>query len=314
MNAITYKQYGTTEVLEWTKAADPIAKIGHVIVEVKAAALNPIDCEIRKGKMRFIPGQRLPKIPGSDFAGIILEVGKGVKNFTIGDSVYGMSAPIIGGSYAEKMKIMASGIAKIPASLSFEEAAGIPLVAQTALQGMRDLGELKKRQKIFVHGGSGGVGTVAIQIAKYYDTEVHTSCSFRNIDLCENLGADKVVDYTKQDITKVEEAFDLFFDVFGNMPFKRVKHLLKPKGKHVSTIPSPINFINTFLTSFSLGKKTKIVMVKSKTKDLSTINKMIESGHLKPIIDQVYSLKEAKEAQDYLETRRAKGKIILKIN
>ncbi|MEM6806929.1 MAG: NAD(P)-dependent alcohol dehydrogenase, partial [Bacteroidota bacterium] len=184
--------------------------------------------------------------------------------------------------------------------------------ALTAFQALRDLAKVKAGHKVYLHGASGGVGVYAIQIAKAMGAEVTASCSYRNTDRLLALGADKVIDYTKEDIVKVPGKFHLFYDIYGNQSYGKSKHLLTSRGYYVSTIPSPANFLASFFTFFA-RKKAKVVLVKSLTKDLDDLSQMIEKEQLKSVIDQVFTLKEAVKAQEYLETRRAKGKILLEI-
>ena len=312
MKAIVYRKYGKPEVLELADIPQPEIKAHEVLVEVHAAALNPVDCEIRKGRARIATGNKFPRIPGSDFSGKIVEKGASVQGFEIGEEVYGMSKTLKGGSYAEYLAIPAAEIGRKPEGLNVKEAASIPLAALTALQGMRDLAKVSAGQKVFLHGASGGVGVYAIQIAKALGARVTATCSYRNVDRLKALGADEVVDYTKGNILHNEHRFHLFYDIYGNQSFRKTKHLLEASGVYVSTIPTPQNFLWEFLSFFS-AKKAKVVVVKSLTEDLDFLRKMVDSGHLKAIIDKTYPMEKAQEAQEYQESRRAKGKILLEI-
>ena len=313
MQAIAYHHYGSSQVLRAEQLAQPVPGTGQVLVRVRAAALNPVDCEIRRGSLRLLSGWRFPKVPGSDFAGEIVEVGAAVDHFEPGERVYGMSPPLRGGSYAEYLAIEPGKLARMPAALSFEAAAALPLVALTALQALRDLVRIKPGQRVFIHGGSGGVGTVAIQIAKYLDAQVMTTCSYRNLELVHALGADEVIDYTKTDVTNIEGGYDCYFDVYGNMPFHRVKHLLRPKGVHVSTIIDPGNFLMAFWTRLRPGRQARVVVVRSRSNDLELIRQLVENEQLSPVVDRTFPLEAAADAQAYLETRRASGKVVLQI-
>lgn len=312
MKAVVYRKYGNPDVLELADIPQPKIKADEVLVEVHAAALNPIDCEIRKGRARIATGNKFPRIPGSDFSGKIVEKGASVQAFEIGQEVYGMSKTLKGGAYAEFIAIKATEIGLKPVGLNFKEAASLPLAALTALQGMRDLASLKAGQKVFLHGASGGVGVYAIQIAKALGARITATCSYRNLDRLKALGADEVIDYTKGNILHNEARFHLFYDIYGNQSFLKTKHLLTSAGSYVSTIPSPQNFFLEFL-SFLSRKKAKVVIVKSLTKDLDVLGEMVERGQLKSIIDKEYSMEEAGKAQEYQESRRAKGKILLEI-
>lgn len=313
MQAITYHKYGSADVLQLEERPRPAVGRNEVLVRIRAAALNPVDCEIRRGMLRPVSSFGLPRIPGSDFAGEVVETGPGVRHLGSGDPVYGMAPPLSGGAYAGYIALKSDKLASMPKGISFEEAASVPLVALTALQALRDLAHIKAGQEVFIHGGSGGVGTVAIQLAKFFEARVTTSCSYRNTELVRDLGADEVIDYTKQDLTKLEKKYDIYFDVYGNMPFRRVKHLIRPKGRHVTTIISPVNFLTAFRTRMRPGKQARVVVVKSKAADLELIREIIEAGQLKPVVDKTYPLAEAAAAQKYLETKRASGKVVLKV-
>lgn len=313
MQAITYHKYGSADVLQLEERPRPVVGSGEVLVRIRAAALNPVDCEIRRGMLRPISSFGFPRIPGSDFAGEVVEAGPGVKHLGPGDPVYGMASPLSGGAYAEYIALKKDQLALMPKGITFEEAAAVPLVALTALQALRDLAHIKAGQEVFIHGGSGGVGTVAIQLAKFFDARVTTSCSYRNTELVRELGADEVIDYTKQDLTKLENKYDIYFDVYGNMPFRRVKHLIRPKGRHVTTIIAPVNFLTAFWTRLRPGKQARVVVVKSKAADLELIREIVEAGQLKPVVDKTYPLADAAAAQKYLETKRASGKVVLKV-
>ena len=311
MKAILQHRYGPASVLQMGEAPKPIPRSGEVLVRIQAAALNPVDCEMRKGHFWPLSGIRFPRIPGSDFAGVVESTGTGVTGQKPGDAVYGFSPTYRGGSYAAYIAIPARAIACKPESLSFGEAAGIPLAAQTALQALRNLGHLQAGQSVFIHGASGGVGKFAVQIAAILGAQVHASCSFRNTEAVKALGAETVIDYTQNDIRKLGREYDIFFDVYGNMPLPRVWHQVAKRGIHISTIPSPVNF---WRAANPLSKrKTRVVLVRSVTADLDLLSNWVEEGKLASIIDRTYPLEQAREAHEYLETRRATGKIVLNI-
>lgn len=313
MQAIVYHTYGPPQVLRAEQLDRPAASGGQLLVRVRAAALNPVDCEIRRGSLRLLSGWRFPKVPGSDFAGEVVEAGAGGPRYRPGERVYGMVPPLRGGSYAEYLAVEPGKLARMPAGLSFEAAASLPLAALTALQALRDLAHVKAGQRVFIHGGSGGVGTVAIQIAKYLDARVTTTCSYRNLELVHALGADEVIDYTTTDVTGIEGGYDCYFDVYGNMPYRRVKHLLQPRGVHVSTIIAPANFLTALWTRLRPGRQARVVVVRSRSKDLELIRQLVENEQLTPIVDRTFPLEAAADAQAYLETRRASGKVVLQI-
>lgn len=312
MKAVVYSKYGGPEVLKLEDIPEPVPGQGEVLVKIHAAALNPVDLVLQKGKFRFLGGQAFPKVPGSDFAGEIVAVGGNVKKWKIRDRVYGMTRVQIGGAYSEYIKISSGEIGRIPGSLSYIEAAGFPLAAQTTLQALRNHGRIKPGQKVLINGASGGVGVFGTQIAKAIGARITAICSYRNIKMVESLGADEVIDYTTTDILALPEKYDIFYDVYGNKSYHKVKHLLTPSGRYISTIPRLSNFVDQFTTALS-SRRARVVMVKSRTADLDLLNVWISSGQLKPVVDKVYPLKDAGLAQQYLATRRAKGKVILEV-
>jgi 2-desacetyl-2-hydroxyethyl bacteriochlorophyllide A dehydrogenase len=311
MKAIIYPKYGPAEVMQLAERPIPEPGKDEVLVKIEAAALNPIDYVIRSGHMWPVTGFRFPKIPGSDFAGGIKKIGAEVINFQIGELVYGFSPTVLGGACAEYVVVKAKAIAPMPAGLNFQEAAALPLAALTAMQAMRDLAQMQAGQSVFLHGASGGVGQLAIQIAKVMGLKVSASCSFRNIEMLKSLGADEVIDYTQNDIRKLGRTFDLFFDVYGNMPLGKVWHQINASGVHVSTIPSPLNFLQQ-VNPFA-KRRNRVVVVQSRREDLLLLKNWVENGAVKPIIDRVYPLEEVVAAHHYQESKRARGKVILQV-
>ncbi|MEM7370544.1 MAG: NAD(P)-dependent alcohol dehydrogenase [Bacteroidota bacterium] len=310
MRAITYNQYGSADVLETVKMARPIAKADQVLVRIHAAALNPIDYQMRRGRFHPFVRTRFPRIPGSDFAGIIAEIGSKVTNMKVAEEVYGMAKTSVGGSYAEYIAIHPAEIARKPASISFVEAASLPLAALTSLQALRDLGNIRPGMQVLINGASGGVGVFGVQLAKTFGASVTAVCSHRNVELVKALGADRIIDYTQQNIRQLDDAFDIFYDAYGNQSYSKIKHLLTSNGRYISTIPSLRNFRHRLFTFFS-RKKARVVLVSSTTRDLDELRMLVEAGELRPVIDQEFLLEQAREASLYLETRRAKGKVVL---
>lgn len=311
MKAIRYHRYGPADVMALEEVPVPRPGAREVLVKVHATALNPVDCEIRKGRLSFLLW-RFPRIPGSDFSGEVVAVGSKVRGFHPGDLVYGMSPAFQGGAYAEYVSVRRDRLAFKPTTLGFGEAAGIPLAALTALQSLRDLADLQRGQKVFIHGASGGVGIFAIQLAHQMGAHVTASSSARNLDFIRSLGADVCLDYATTDIAALPERFDVFFDVYGNHSFGRVHHLLTPAGTHVTTIPTIKNISRHFLRPFA-AQKAKMVAVQSRRDDLDHLRILCDRGLLKTITDRIFPLAQAVEAQEFLETRRARGKVVLEV-
>lgn len=312
MKSVYFEQYGKPEVLKIGDLPEPKPKANEVLIQVKAAAINPKDCLVRKGKFKIATGNRFPQQLGHDLAGVIVAKGKSVNQYEIGQQIFGMCNGWKARCYAELAAIDAQEIFLMPPQLSYEEAASIPLAALTALQAMRDLGKLQSGQSILINGASGGVGVYALQIAKILGANITAVSSAKNHELCYSLGAHKMIDYHQEDLLKIGQKFDLFFDVFGNYHFQKVRHLLKPKGRYVSTVPNTKNVLNVFKT-LPFAQKSKLVVVKSKAKDLIHLHKYVEEGKLKPVIDACYPLEEVQAAHTYVETRRARGKVILQV-
>ncbi|MEM6347824.1 MAG: NAD(P)-dependent alcohol dehydrogenase [Bacteroidota bacterium] len=312
MNAIFYQQYGDTSVLAYGEQPIPNPGPKEVLIKVHASALNPIDCEVRKGSFKVVTGKRFPRIPGCDFAGEIIAKGAKVKPFQVGDLVYGMSKTYRGGAHAEYITMNPNEIGLKPPALSMVEAAALPLAALTSLQALRDLAQIQAGQKVLLNGASGGVGVFAIQLAKAMGANVHATCSHRNIELVQSLGVDHAIDYTQTDIRASKERYEVIYDIYGNQSFPRIKHLLTTQGRHITTIPSAKNFRRQYIRRF-FKRSTQVVLVVSSTKDLATLAQYVHEGKLRPVIDRVLPLEEAAKAQAYLETRRAKGKVVLQI-
>ncbi len=312
MRAIVYDRYGPPEVLESRLFPTPQPGPGEVLISVRAAALNPKDSLVRKGKFRRITGDKFPRLLGFDVAGVVHALGPGVTGLRPGDEVFGMKNGWAGGTVAEEVCLEVGELAPKPKSASFEDAAAVPLAALTALQALRDEAGLKKDQRVLIHGASGGVGVYAIQLAKLLGGQVTTTSSERNLELCRNLGAHETLDYTKQTGLEQEGRWDVFFDVFGNRSFGQVRRALTPKGTYVSTVPSVRIAVQHGLTRF-FGKRARLVVVKSNRGDLELLAKWIDEGKLKPVVDRVVSFGEVAAAQAHIETKRARGKVVIRI-
>lgn len=311
MRAIAHHQFGNATVLRPGTLPVPHCTPDSVQIRVFAAALNPIDIEVRNGHFRLFSGRRFPRIPACDFAGEIVATGSRVRDFQVGQRVFGMRPTLRGGALGEYLCMKTTGIGLIPESLSWEEAAGLPLAALTALQSLRDLVGVQAGARVLINGASGGVGVFAIQIARAMGATVVGVCSHRNLGLVTKLGADEVIDYTQTDLRQTDRQFDVIFDVYGNQSFPRIRHLLVPGGRHVTTIPSPRNFRYALMSRFQ-REHARVVMVRSLTADLDQLSAWIRTGDLRPVIDRVYEITAATEAFEYLETRRARGKVVLR--
>jgi NADPH:quinone reductase-like Zn-dependent oxidoreductase len=313
MKAIQFDRYGAPSVLTCREVERPVYGPEELLVRVRAAGVNPKDCLVRKGKFRWFTGRRFPLGLGHDFAGTMEAAGRQVDAFQIGDAVYGMTNGWKGRTYAEFVAVRVSEIALKPADLSFEEAAAVPLAAQTALQALRDLGRVTPSHRVLINGAAGGVGTFAIQIARILGAQVTAVCSGRNADMVRRLGADQVIDYTREDLRQLSDPVDVFFDVFGNRRFPEIRPTLTPRGRFISTVPGLPILKWGLLSRMSSGPKAHLVVVKSRAADLQTLSAWIEAQLLSPVVDRAYPLEEVQKAHAYIETKRARGKVVLTI-
>ena len=326
MKAVVYTNYGSPDVLEIRDVKKPVPNDDQILIKVRAAAVNPLDWHFMEGTpyiMRLMgTGLRKPKIPrlGVDVAGQVEAVGKNVTQFKPGDEVFGGKT----GAFAEYVCARADrAVVLKPASLTFEQAASIPIAAITALQGLRDKGHVQPGQKVLINGASGGVGTFAVQIAKSLGAEVTGVCSTRNLELVRSLGADHVIDYTKEDFTKSDERYDVILDNVGTQPLSGFRHALKPKGICVmiggggpndgGLIGPLARPIKALLLSPFISQKMGMFMADLTKEDLTILGDLMQSGKVKPVIDRTYPLSQIAEAMRYLEAGHARGKVIITI-
>ncbi len=313
MKAAILTSYGTAEVLEISDVPKPQLQADEVLVHVHAAAVNPKDTFIRKGRFRWFSGDRFPMLAGFDFAGEVSEVGAMVKVTKVGDAVYGMLDGWQGGTFAEYVAVKANQLSQKPEILTFEEAAAMPLVSLTALQALRDKARIKEGQEVCINGASGGVGSMAVQIANIHKAIVTAISAKHNHDFLHQLGAIECIDYHHADITKNEPRFNIFFDVFGNQRFKAIKPILKDSGVWVSTVVQPHVFLSVAKTMFFSRKKAKLVVVKSSREDLTKVREWVEAGEFKPIVHEIYPLEKIREAYAQQETKHTRGKVVIRI-
>lgn len=313
MRAVMINRFGGPEVLEIVDMNPPEPAPDEVLVRVQCAALNPKDVVVRKGKLWLFSGRKFPLLLGHDVAGQIVAVGKKVKDFAPGDAIFGMINAWTAGAYAEYAAMKTNEIALKPAQLSFAEAAAMPLAAQTSLQALRDLGRVKAGNRVLINGASGGVGTFAVQIAHLLGAHVTAVSSTKNHDLCRSLGADEVVDYRHTTFSQFQGTFDVFYDVFGNQNVKTVRHLLHRQSIYIDTIPSPSMVLRTLLGPV-VHPQAKLVVVKSRRRDLELLSTWVEQGLLRPVIDRTFDFEQVAEGHRYLETKRAVGKVILNVS
>jgi NADPH:quinone reductase-like Zn-dependent oxidoreductase len=319
MKAIVYTKYGSPDVLELKEVEKPTPKDDEVLIQIHAASVNAYDWHFLTADIfliRLMGGGLLkPKNTrlGADIAGRVEAVGRNVKQFQPGDEVFGM----VRGGFAEYACALENALALKPPNLSFAEAAAVPMAAVTALQGLRDTGQIQPGQEVLINGASGGVGTFAVQIAKSFGAEVTAVCSTRNLDQARSLGANHVIDYTKEDFTQSGQQYDLILAANGYHSLSAYKRALTPKGIYVMAGGSTAQIFQAMLLgswmSETGGKKMGGVSAKRSQKDLVFLRELVEAGKVVPVIDRRYPLSEAAEALRYLGEGHARGKIVITV-
>jgi NADPH:quinone reductase-like Zn-dependent oxidoreductase len=324
MKAFIYTKYGPPDVLQLIEVEKPTPKEDEVLVKVLAASVNQYDWHLLTADVflvRLMGGGLLkPKNTkvGADMAGRVEAVGSNIRQFRPGDEVFGDVAPWGGGSFAEYVAVPESALALKPANLSFEEAAAVPIAAITALQGLRDQGQIQPGQKVLIQGASGGVGTFAVQIAKSFEVEVTAVCSTRNLDMVRSIGADHVIDYTQEDFTQNGQQYDLILAVNGYHPISAYQRALSPKGIYVMAGGTMAQIFQAMLLgprmSKTEGKKLRDVSAKASQKDLVILKELIEADKVVPVIDKKYSFSEIPDALRYLGEGHARGKVVITVD
>ncbi len=312
MRAIVIEKYGGPDVLREASVPRPVPTRDQVLVRTRFIGVNPKDIIVRKGKFQVATGRRFPIIIGHDIAGEVVEAGVDA-DLAVGEAVYGMINDFAGRGYAEYAAVDADQLGRAPTSIDLRVAAAVPLAAQTALQALRDDGHVAQGHEVLINGSSGGVGVFAVQIAKILGANVTAVCSHRNIELVRELGADQVIDYGKTELVSLEQRFDAIFDVFGNYRFDKLKHLLKPHGTYVHTIPSARIFKDVART-FVRKQRAKLVIVRSRRSQLDWLRQQIDGGRLRVVLDRSFPLRDVADAHRYMETKRARGKVVLEVD
>ena len=324
MKAIVHTRYGPPDELQLKEVEKPVPKDDEVLIRIHATTVTTSDCNIRN--FTFVPkvfllpsrmqfGFKEPRINilGLDLAGEIEAVGKDVRRFKEGDQVFGTPEPALG-AHAEYICIPEDGVLTIkPANTTWEEAAPIPVAGNTALYFVRDLGNIQAGQEVLINGASGGIGTFAVQLAKYYGAEVTGVCSTTNVELVKSLGADKVIDYTKQDFTNTGQTYDVIFDAVGKSSFSRCKSSLKKKGIYLVTLPKLAVLLQMVWTSIIGSKRVKMGDAVGKLENLLFLKDLAEAGKLRAVIDRRYPLGQTAEAFRYVEKGHKKGNVVITV-
>ena len=340
MKAIVYYKYGSPDVLQFVEIEKPAAGDNEVLIKVRAASVNPLDCGSLKGVpyiFRMIFGLRKPTVmqpgrPGVDVAGMVEAIGGNVTQFKPGDEVFGVCVddPRASGAkvwvhqqgtFAEYVCAPESTLVMKPDNVTFEQAASVPVAAFTALQGLRDQGRIHPGQNVLINGAAGGVGTFAVQFAKSSGAEVTGVCSAANVDMVRSIGADHVIDYTREDFTKRERCYDLIFDCVGNHSLSECRHALNPKGICVmvgdlsgrGVIGLLARLVTALVLSRFAGQKLVTFLARPNKEDLDITHQLMKAGKVRPVIDRRYRLSEAPQAVRYLAEKHARGKIVISL-
>lgn len=332
MKALVFKHYGEPEQVTFADIPRPVPKPDEILVQVHAAGLNPVDNKIREGKMKPLLRLELPATLGSDLAGVVVETGDRVTRFKPGDAVFASIFGLRTGALADFAVVPENAAALKPANLDFVHAASVPMVALTAWQTLKERAQLKRGQKAFIPAGAGGIGTFAIQLAKYIGAEVATTTSAGNAELVRSLGADEVIDYKSQAFEDVLRDYDVVLDTLGGESLEKSFQILK-QGSTVVSIAGPpdaafgrtqgMNFLMLFALRLlsrkvhRLAKKQGVaysfLLVKADGHQLAQIGELLHAGSIRPVIDKVFPFDQAKEALGYLGKGRAKGKVVVQI-
>jgi NADPH:quinone reductase-like Zn-dependent oxidoreductase len=324
MQAIVRTRYGSPDVLQLKEVEQPVPKVGEVLVQVRAASVNALDWHFMRGKPLLARtggnGLRRPQSPrlGVDLAGRVEAVGSQVTQFRPGDDVFGSGGL---GAFAEYACVAEKKVVLKPANLSFEGAAAVPVAALTALQGLRDHGQIQPGHRVVIQGASGGVGTFAVQIAKSFGADVTAVCSTRTVDLARSLGVDQVIDYTQEDFTRSGLRYDLILAVNGYHPLLAYRRALRPSGRYVLVGASNAHLLQALLQTMLLGpvisrtgrQKMGSFMATINQKDLVFVKELLEAGTVVPVIDRRYPLRDTAEAIRYVEEGHAQGKVVITV-
>jgi NADPH:quinone reductase-like Zn-dependent oxidoreductase len=325
MMAIVYSSYGSPDVLRCEEIEKPVPGDKEVIIRVRAASVNPLDWKLMSGGpfiVRMLLGLGKPKVkrPGVDVAGKVEAIGKQVTQFKEGDEVFGTCRGAFA-EYATSASVpgLKSVLLKKPDNVTFEQAASAPVAALTALQGLRDKGRIQPGQSVLINGAAGGVGTFAVQIAKVFGAQVTGVCSTRNVDMVRSIGADRVIDYTQEDVTKSGQRYDLLLDCVGNHSLSACRRILNREGRLVMVgAPKDISLtgilasvLGALVLSPFLRQKMSFLIAKVNQEDLTVLSNLMATGKIKPVIDRRYRLSEAADAFRYMEEGHARGKVLI---
>ena len=306
--------YGGPEASVYGDLPDPVPSDSQLLVEVKAASINPADYKVKRGDLRLLTGSKFPRVVGSDFAGIVKEAGTAVTGFKPGDRVFGGTSVFAGkpGALAGLLVVDAKSARHIPEEMSFEHAASMPVAALTALSGVR-VCKTGEGTSVLINGATGGVGHFAVQIAKARGAEVTATCSSSNEELARKLGADHTLSYKSEDLRKTGKRYDAIIDAYGKMDFKDINRLLRRGGVYASTLPAPKRILSAFLVKYIFGKKLASANMRTRPGDYDEIERLYREKKLVPVLENIFTLENAAEAFVAAEKGRPRGKVVVKI-
>lgn len=319
MKSVVLNKIGQGAKLILADLACPKPSSKTILVKVHSCSLNPIDYKMKDGKLRLFTLFKRNKVVASDFCGEIVALGSEVDAYKVGDLVYGMINPLVTGTCGEYLVVTSEELYFKPKSLTKEESSGLALAGLTVYQALFHLARISKRKdpKVLINGSSGGVGHIAVQMAKYFKSHVTAVCSFRNTKFVRSLGADKVIDYTKEDLFSEDSCYDIIFDIQGNLGYYRAKRYLTPKGCYINTTPDVKAVAKDFLwiiLSYFTSRKAKFVLAQPNAKDLKSLCLLTENSNLKIIVDKEYPMENIADAFSYLESSRVRGKLIIRVS
>jgi NADPH:quinone reductase-like Zn-dependent oxidoreductase len=323
MKAIVYDNYGPPDVLRFEEIEKPAPGDDEVLIRVRAAAVNPLDWHFMRGSpsfARLFMGLRKPRSPrmGADVSGLVEAVGRNVARLKPGEAVFGTCR----GAFAEYACAPESTLAKKPQNVTFEQAACAPIAGLTALQALRDKARVEQGHKVLINGAAGGVGTFAVQMAKCFGAEVTGVCSTGNVEMILSLGADRVIDYTREDVTRGDRRYDAILECVGNLPFSACRRILTPRGIYVgvggggpdaSGTALLAGIFKSMVVSWFASQKSVGILARSNPADLNTIGELMQTRKVIPVIDRRYGLSEVREAIRYLEKGHARGKVVISV-
>lgn len=317
MKAIVIDGYGGSDRLRLADRPEPVPGPGELLIDVHAASVNPVDWKIRRGELRLFLWLGFPYVPGGDVAGEVVAVGPGVSRFRPGDPVVAFVELKRGGGYAERAVVKESAAARKAESMDFAGAATLPIAGCTALQALRDHGGLREGGSVLINGGAGGVGHFAVQVGKAMGATVTATCGAENVDFVRSLGADRVIDYKKEDFTRLADRFDVIFDAVATSSFAACRDRLNPGGVYLTTLPNPGTLFwgaaQAAAGIFTRARRARFLWVKQQGSDLAFLGQLADRGQLRPTIARTFPLSDAAEAQALSEEGHVRGKIVLEV-